>query len=256
MELIDTHCHLYDNAFNPDRTEMITRAISAGVQRMLLPNVDSGTIEQLKQLCAQFPSHCLPMMGIHPCSIQHNYREELDAAERELRSGTYVAVGEIGLDFYWDKTYVAEQEDAFRIQCRWALELNLPVAIHSRNATYRIIEILKEKEFAGLRGVFHCFTGSVEEAREILKLNMYLGIGGVLTYKNANLGDTLKQISLQRMILETDAPYLPPVPHRGKRNESAYVLLVAEKLADIYGLPLEELAAATTANAKELFRLT
>lgn len=255
MELIDTHCHLYDTAFDADRTAMIERAISAGVQRMLLPNVDSGTIEGLKQLCLQFPSQCLPMMGIHPCSIGQNYREELNVAELELRSGSYIAVGEIGLDFYWDKTYIAEQEDAFRIQCRWALELDLPVAIHSRNATYRIIEILKEKEFTGLRGVFHCFTGSVEEAKEILKLNMYLGIGGVLTYKNANLGDTLKQLPLQQLILETDAPYLPPVPHRGKRNESAYTLLVAEKLATIYHKTVHEIALATTENARTLFRL-
>lgn len=255
MQIIDTHCHLYDKQFDADRTAMIERAIASGVSLLLLPNVDSTTLDGLKKLCSEFPALCLPMMGVHPCSIVQNYKEELALAEQELRTGNYIAVGEIGLDFYWDKTYIPEQEGAFRLQCRWAIELNLPVAIHSRNATYRIIEILKEKEFNGLRGVFHCFTGSAEEAAEILKLNMYLSIGGVLTYKNTNLPDTLQNIPLSSLVLETDSPYLTPVPHRGKRNESAYTLLVAEKLATVYNKTVHEIAAATTENARTLFRL-
>lgn len=254
-KIIDTHTHLYEKQFNPDRAAMIERAINAGVEYLLIPNVDSSTIEPMLNVCRQYPSHVLPMMGLHPCYVKPDtYTKELALVYEYLQKQKFVAVGEIGIDMHWDKSTLEIQKEAFHQQCDWALEFNLPVAIHARESNYILIELLKNRD-RNPSGVFHCFTGSAEEAREILKLGFYLGIGGVVTYKNTNLRDTLKHIPLDNIVLETDAPYLPPVPHRGKRNESAYTQLVAEMLCTVYEMSYEEIAMHTTANAKRLFKL-
>lgn len=253
MLLVDTHTHLYEEQFEQDRKEMIQRAIAAGVSKMLIPNVDSTTIAPMLELTEQFPSNVFPMIGLHPCYVKPDtYRQELATIKAALAKGRFVAVGEIGLDLYWDKTTLDIQKEAFELQCDWAVESNLPIAIHSRDATHVLIELLKKRQLRP-EGVFHCFTGSLEEAREILKLGFYLGIGGVVTYKNTHLRETLKQLPIDRIVLETDAPYLPPVPFRGKRNESAYTKIVAETLCSVYGKGMDEIAAITTQNAHKLF---
>jgi TatD DNase family protein len=256
MRLIDTHCHLYSDVFNEDREEAIANAKRMGVDRILLPNVDLQTVAGMHELVANHPGVCYPMMGLHPCDVKPDYETEIAQLFSFFDTHTYCAVGEIGIDLYWDKTTQDIQEKAFLMQVEFALSKSLPIAIHSRNATHRIIEMLKPYKSKGLTGVFHCFSESVELAEEILKLGGFkLGIGGVLTYKNAGLPEVLKQIDLQYIILETDSPYLPPVPHRGKRNEPAYTRLVAEKLADVKGVSLREVADITTANAEQLFGL-
>ncbi len=256
MRLIDTHCHLYSDVFNEDREEAIANAKRMGVDRILLPNVDLQTVAGMHELVANHPGVCYPMMGLHPCDVKSDYETEIAQLFSFFDTHTYCAVGEIGIDLYWDKTTQDIQEKAFLMQVEFALSKSLPIAIHSRNATHRIIEMLKPYKSKGLTGVFHCFSESVELAEEILKLDGFkLGIGGVLTYKNAGLPEVLKQIDLQHIILETDSPYLPPVPHRGKRNEPAYTRLVAEKLADVKGVSLREVADITTANAEQLFGL-
>ncbi len=254
MTLIDTHTHLYEDQFDADRMEMIQRAMDNGVSKMIVPNVDSTTIEGMMALVSQFPDTVFPMMGLHPCYVKpDSYRQELEIVRNHLfGNDTFVAVGEIGIDLYWDKSTLDLQIEAFELQCDWALEKKLPVAIHSRDSTHVLLDILKKRK-ANPRGVFHCFTGSPEEAAEILKLGFYLGIGGVVTYKNTHLRDTLKSVSLDRIVLETDAPYLPPVPYRGKRNESAYTKIVAETLCSVYEKGLDEIAAITTKNAADLF---
>ena len=264
--LIDTHTHLYEEQFDTDRTEMIERAINTGVSKMIIPNVDSTTIIGMMELVQQFPANVFPMMGLHPCYVKPvTYKNELEIVRKYLFnefveisnlksqiSNSFVAVGEIGIDLFWDKTTLEIQKEAFEIQCDWAIEKNLPVAIHSRDSTHVLIEILKKRK-QNPRGVFHCFTGSLEEANEILKLGFYLGIGGVLTYKNTHLRDTLKHIPLEKIVLETDSPYLPPVPYRGKRNESAYTKIVAETLCLVYEKGLDEIASVTSQNAHALF---
>jgi TatD DNase family protein len=253
LQLTDTHTHLYVKEFDTDRDAMIERAIAGGVHKMYMPAIDRETHDALLAVADQYPQHCIPMMGVHPCSIKENYLEELAIAERYLGQRTYAAVGEIGLDYYWDKEHIPQQKEAFRTQCGWAKQLNIPIVIHSRDSTQDCIDIVREQQDGTLKGVFHCFTGSVESAREIIKLGLYLGIGGVLTYKNAKLYEVLEQLDMDRIVLETDAPYLTPVPHRGKRNESAYVQLIAQRLAEIKGISIEEVAAITTANAEKLF---
>ncbi len=254
MTLIDTHTHLYEEQFDADRTEMIQRAVDAGVSKMIIPNVDSGTIKGMMELVRQFPKNVFPMMGLHPCYVKpESYHQELETVRSHLYGNdNFVAVGEIGIDLYWDKTTLEIQKEAFELQCDWAIEKKLPVAIHSRDSTYVLLSVLKKRK-ANPRGVFHCFTGSPEEAAEILQLGFYLGIGGVVTYKNTHLRETLKQLPLDRIVLETDAPYLPPVPFRGKRNESAYTKLVAETLCTVYEKGLDEIADITTKNASDLF---
>jgi len=250
---IDTHTHLYDAQFDEDRPEMIARALAAGVERMYLPNCDSGTLAAMQQLCAAFPDHCFPMMGLHPCSVKEDYKKELKLVQHELETGKYVGVGEIGLDYHWDTTFVADQQEAFRLQTDWAIALNLPVIIHTRKSLEDGIAIVREKQQGSLKGIFHCFSGTVEEAKEIIELGFYIGIGGVLTFKNSTLSETLSQIDLRHIVLETDAPYLAPVPYRGKRNESAYIPLIAHKLAGIKNCPVEAVAAITSENARKLF---
>lgn len=256
MRLIDTHCHLYSEQFDTDREQVIANAKRMGVDRILLPNVDLQTVAGMHELVANHPGVCYPMMGLHPCDVKPDYETEIAQLFSFFDTHTYCAVGEIGIDLYWDKTTQDIQEKAFLMQVDFAIEKGLPIAIHSRNATARIIEMLKNYKGKGLRGVFHCFSESLELAQEILKLDGFLlGIGGVLTYKNAGLPEVMQQIDLQHIILETDSPYLPPVPHRGKRNEPAYTRLVAEKLADVKGVSLRDIADITTANAEQLFGL-
>lgn len=254
--IIDTHSHLYDDSLNSDISEVIERAKQEGVQIHLLPNIDVESIAKMKNLHKNYPSQTKMMMGLHPCYIKENYLEELEKIKSDLfqHKEDYIAVGEIGLDFYWDKTFIDQQISCFTEQMKWAMELNLPIAIHSRDSIDKLISILKvEKKIPN--GVFHCFTGSYEQAVEILKLGYYLGIGGVITYKNSNLPETIKKIGLERVILETDSPFLPPVPYRGKRNEPSYLRQVVKKLSEIFNKSEEEIEEITSNNAKTLFKI-
>lgn len=253
MMLIDTHCHLYAEEFDADRDQMIERARAAGVGRFYLPAIDSEAIPGMLALEAQYPGVCMAMMGLHPCYVKANYREELATAEEWLDKRPFVAIGEIGLDFYWDKTFVSEQQEAFTIQMQWALDRNLPIVIHTRKAMSETLKAVKPFAAKGLRGIFHCFSGNAIEAKQVTELGFYLGIGGVVTYKNSGLPEALANIGTEWLVLETDAPYLSPVPYRGKRNESAYLANIVERLAEVKKLPVEELAAITTANAQKIF---
>ncbi len=255
LRFIDTHAHLYDAQFDADRPEDIQRAIQAGVDRICLPNCDLSTIEPMMSLTKQWPENCFAMMGLHPCYVKDNFMEELKAMEQWLSGTKFAAIGEIGLDYYWDTTFVAEQKTAFRHQVAWALRYNLPVVIHTRSSMPDGIEIVRENQNGSLKGVFHCFGGSIEEAHAITELGFYLGIGGTATFKNSTLTEVLSQISLDHILLETDAPYLAPVPYRGKRNESAYIPLIAARIAEIKQCSVEEVAEATTRNAELLFGL-
>lgn len=257
MQFVDTHTHLFSPSFDEDRTEIVQRAIKAGIETMLLPNIDVESIEPMYNLCAQFPLNCFPMMGLHPGSVDENWEENLDIIRTNLFERKNCAVGEIGMDLYWDKTFVNEQAEAFRRQVNWAKELNLPIVIHAREAFDEIFAIVDELNDERLTGVFHCFTGTLEQAKKIQNYGGFkLGIGGVLTYKKAGLDEILKDVELSELILETDSPYLPPTPHRGKRNESTYLLHIAEKLADVKGVSLTEVAKITSKNANELFKLS
>ena len=252
--LIDTHTHLYLRHFDHDRDDMMRRAVANGVSVCYLPNVDSTTTDAMLTLEAAWPDRCFAMMGIHPCSINQDFEQELSHARGWLDRRTFVAIGEIGMDLHWDKTHQKEQESAFRTQIQWAIEFGLPIVIHSRNATDECLDIVADEYQTGLTGIFHCFSGSMEQAQRAVDLDFYLGIGGVLTYKNsAGLDDIVREITLDRLVLETDSPYLPPVPHRGKRNESAYLRFVAEKMAQLRGVDLRTIAEATTKNAQKIF---
>ncbi len=253
MKLVDTHTHLYAKAFNGDRDAMIQRAIEQGVEQFFLPNIDGESIEGMLALEAAYPNRCFAMMGLHPCSVKENFKEELATVRQWLDRRKFCAVGEIGIDLYWDKTFFEQQKEAFLTQIQWAIEFDIPIVIHSRESTDIIIEMLKKAKDNRLRGIFHCFGGTEEQAKAIIDLGFLLGIGGVLTYKNSGLGQALQEIDLQHIVLETDAPYLAPVPYRGKRNESAYVRAVAEKLAEVKGVTLEAVAKATTQNAERVF---
>lgn len=253
MELVDTHCHLYGEEFTADIDQVIERAKAAGVKRFYLPGIDSTAIPSMLELEARFPGECIAMMGLHPCYVKENYLEELEVVRQWLQQRKFAAVGEIGLDFYWDRTFEVQQYEAFRTQIGWAKEYSLPIVIHSRNSTQECINIVKEFRDGGLKGVFHCFSGSVELARQIVQQGFLLGIGGVLTYKNAGLPEVLKDIPLEHIVLETDAPYLTPVPFRGKRNESSYLTHIIAKLAEVKEMDVEEVARITTANAASLF---
>jgi TatD DNase family protein len=255
MQIIDTHLHLYAEEYAADRKALIAAAKSDGVARLLLPNIDSSSVEGLKALAEEYPDYCLPMMGLHPCYVKDNFEEELALVEKELRTGNYIAVGEIGMDKYWELDHLPQQEEALRCQLRWAHELDMPVALHTRNANDEVIAIIRDLNLPGLRGVFHCFSGTVEQANEMIQLGFYLGIGGVLTYKNGGLDKVITEIPLEHLVLETDGPYLSPVPFRGKRNLPAYIRYVAEKLADIKNQTLHRVADITTENARRLFRI-
>ena len=253
MILIDTHAHLYADAFEADREAVLSRAEAAGVHRILMPAIDASTHPRMLQLEKNQPGYCLSMMGIHPCSVKENYLDELKIAEDWLANRKFIAVGETGLDFYWDMTFVKQQYEAFHRQAEWALHYDIPLVIHSRNANDECIGVVAEHQDGKLKGVFHCFSGTNEQARRITELGFYLGIGGVLTFKNAGLDKALAGIDPRYLVLETDAPYLAPVPFRGKRNECSYLSYVVQKLADVTGASAADIAAVTTANAQQLF---
>ena len=257
MQFIDTHSHLYSSQFDEDRTQAINNAISAGVSTILLPNISSEYTKGMLEVCGEFPENCFPMMGLHPCDVnEDNLEGELLHVEQELAKGKYIAVGEIGLDLYWDKTKLEIQKKAFIHQIELAKKYKLPIAIHVRDSFAEAIEIIAKLNDESLSGVFHCFTGRVEDAQRVINLgDFYLGIGGVLTFKNSGLDKTIAKIELQNLILETDAPYLAPAPFRGKRNESKYIVNIAEKIAEVQQIDIEDVARITTLNAKKLFGL-
>jgi TatD DNase family protein len=253
--LIDTHTHLYSDQFLEDRGEMIQRALDVGVEKMLLPNIDTSSIAGMMDLEQKYPGCCFPMMGLHPCSVGANYEEELTQMRLWLEKRNFLAVGEIGIDLYWDKTFVEEQKDAFLRQTNWALEFDIPIVIHSRESIDMILDLLEPIATSKLKGVFHCFTGTLLQAERIMNLGFYMGIGGVLTFKNSGLDKVVKDLPIDRLLLETDAPYLAPTPHRGKRNESSYLRLVAEKLSEVKQTSILEIEKTTTENAQKLFSL-
>ncbi len=252
--LIDTHSHLYLPQFDEDRTPMLERARAAGVEKILLPNIDLDSIDPMLNLCRSYPDLCIPMMGLHPCDVKNDFQEVLSKMRSHFDSGKFIAVGEIGIDLYWDKTTLPLQIEAFAIQIEWAKELKLPIVIHARDAFDEIFEVVDRLHNDQLRGVFHCFTGTIEQAQKIMAYeNFYMGIGGVLTYEKSGLDKVVKEIPLDYLMLETDSPFLAPKPYRGKRNESAYVKFMAEKLAEIKGMTLQEIAGVTSNNADKLF---
>lgn len=252
---IDSHTHLFVEEFDEDREAAVQRAIEAGVTKLCLPCITSSSIAPINELCTKHPGVCFPMVGLHPTEIGDDYKEELEKIRKELDSNTnIIAVGEVGIDLYWDTTQRNQQIEVFETQIAWAREKNLPLAIHTRNAFDELRETLDRCRCKELRGVFHCFSGTAEEARKLLQYEGFMyGIGGVVTYKKSTLPETLKEIPLERIILETDSPYLAPVPRRGKRNESSFIPYIAERLADIYGTTVEKVANITTANAEQLF---
>lgn len=252
MKLIDTHCHLYLDEFKTDFADVMARAKHDGVQKFYLPAIDSNYLNAMFELEAQYPE-CIAMAGLHPCSVKENYKDELKIVEQLLSKRKFIALGEIGLDFYWDKRFTAEQYEAFEIQMHWALQHKQPIVIHTRNAMQETIDFVKPFAAKGLQGIFHCFSGNYQNANEIIEMGFLLGIGGVLTYKNAGLQPVIAQVDLKHLVLETDAPYLTPVPYRGKRNESSYLVYIAEKVAEIKNVSVEEVAAITTANAEKIF---
>lgn len=255
MIITDTHTHLYSDAFDGDRTEMIERAIAANVSRFFIPAIDSSHTEAMLQLEADFPEHVFLMSGLHPTSVKENYKEELAHVEELLTKRSFYAIGEIGIDLYWDTSTLKIQQDAFRKQIQLAKHYKLPIVIHCREAFNEVFEILEEEKGDDLFGVFHCFTGTLAQAQQAISYNMKLGIGGVVTFKNGKIDKFLKEIDLKHIVLETDAPYLAPTPYRGKRNESAYVVNVLDKLSDIYQRPEAEIANITTQNSKDIFKV-
>ena len=252
---IDTHAHLYLDHFSEDIDQVMKSASQAGIQQVLLPNIDMSTVRALHQLEAKFPDRCFSMMGLHPGSVGENFDLEITKIMEELESRAYIAVGEIGIDLYWDKSFFDQQKEAFELQVKWAAAHQKPIVIHSRESLTHILEILESLAIPNLKGVFHCFTGTLDQAQRIMDLGFYMGIGGVLTFKNAHLAPVLAQIPLSHLLLETDAPYLAPHPFRGKRNESAYLIHIAKKIAEVHQTSIHEVGQVTTENAKNLFHL-
>ncbi len=256
MQIIDTHTHLFSEEFNDDRDEVVKRAIAQGVEKLILPNIDSSTITEMLNLSKKYPENCYPLIGLHPSSVNENFEKELQIVEQYLAKEKFYGIGEIGIDLYWDKTFIEQQKQAIIHQIKLAKQHSLPIIIHVRNSFDEVLSIIDEYNDEKLTGIFHCFTGDYEQAKHIIEYGGFkLGIGGVLTFKNSNLRDVIKDVSLEHLVLETDSPYLSPTPYRGKRNESAYIVKVAEKLAEIYNISVSEIAEITTANALELFDL-
>lgn len=249
----DTHTHLYYEADPEKLAQLMERCFTNKITRLFLPNVDSSSIPQVFNLAKLYPENCFPMLGLHPCDVKVNFQNELDVIRQEITQTKIYAIGEIGIDLHWDKTTLDFQQDAFRQQIAWAMESDLPIVIHCREAFNEILEILTELKNNKLRGIFHCFTGSAEQAAQVIEMGFYLGIGGVLTYKNSGLDKAIEHISLNHIVLETDSPYLTPVPFRGKPNESSYLVYVAQKLADLKQVSIEEVARITTQNSKTIF---
>lgn len=255
MIITDTHTHLYSEAFADDRNEMIQRAIDAGVSRFFIPAIDSTYTEAMLQLEKDFPLHVFLMMGLHPTSVKENYQEELALVEAQLAKRDFYAIGEIGIDLYWDTSTLEIQKKAFKHQIQLAKKYKLPIVIHCRDAFDDIFEVLEEEKSDDLFGIFHCFTGTLEQAKRAISFNMKLGIGGVVTFKNGKIDQFLDFIDLKHIVLETDSPYLAPKPYRGKRNESSYIIKVLEKLSELYALPQEKIAEITTQNSKDIFKI-
>lgn len=255
MILTDTHTHLYSEQFNEDRDSVIKNAIDKGIQRFFIPAIDSSYVQSMYDLEKRYPDHVFLMMGLHPTYVKENYLEELAFVEEQFNKRDFYGVGEIGVDLYWDKTFVKEQQEAFKRQIQLAKSKQLPIAIHCRDAFDEVFEVLEDEKSDDLFGIFHCFTGDKAQAERAISFNMKLGIGGVVTFKNGKIDKFLNEIDIKNVVLETDAPYLAPTPYRGKRNESAYLEQVANKVAEVYDLSLEEVASITTANSKEVFSI-
>jgi len=255
VKIIDTHTHLYLNQFKDDIDKVIQRSIDKGINKFIFPAIDSTHFDDMHDLKNKYPGSVYLMSGLHPTNVKENYKEELEFVVSSLKGHSYVAIGEIGIDLYWDKTYLKQQQDAFEFQIRLAIKHDLPIVIHCREAFDEIFEILDKENCSKLRGVFHCFTGTLEQANRAIRLGFKLGIGGVVTFKNGGIDKFLSQIDLKHIVLETDSPYLAPVPFRGKRNESSYITYVIDKLSEIYGLPIKEIASVTTKNAEKVFAL-
>jgi TatD DNase family protein len=255
MIFTDTHTHLYSDDFKEDRLAQIEQAIDAGVTEFYMPNIDSNSINPMLELEKQFPDNCFAMMGLHPCSVKEDYEKELAIVEEWINKRKFVAIGEIGIDLYWDKTFIKEQQFAFKKQIEWAKQLNIPYDIHCRNAFDEVMEVVNEFKNDNIKSIFHCFSGSIAQAEEVIDAGDFkLGIGGVVTFKNSGLDKVVEAIDLKHIVIETDAPYLAPVPYRGKRNNPDYVLLVAQKIAEIKNVSIEEVAKVTTQNANYLFK--
>lgn len=251
---VDTHAHIYSEQFNGDRADMLARADQENIGRIFMPNVDHTSIDVMLEAEHRSPDKFIPMMGLHPCSVKKDFSRELYIVEDWLSKRKFSAVGEIGTDLYWDKTFWEQQKEAFTIQVQWALQYDLPIVIHCRESIDQTIALVEQLQNGKLTGIFHCYSGNLEQAKRIIKLNFFLGIGGVVTFKNGGLDTVLPEISLDNIVLETDSPYLAPVPHRGKRNEPAYIPLVADKIATLKRVPLEEVQSKTTSNALKLFK--
>ncbi|MDA3821098.1 MAG: TatD family hydrolase [Bacteroidales bacterium] len=253
-EFTDTHTHLYLEAFSADSDDTIKRALAKGVTRMFLPNLDSSSVDDMMRLCECNPGVCFPMIGLHPTSVKKNFKDELKTLKKLLHDEKIIAVGEIGIDLYWDKTFIREQQEAFRTQLRWAKDMSLPVVIHARESFQEIFQIIDEENVPELKGVFHSFTGNADQAQKILNYGFYIGINGIVTFKNSGLQDVVKIIPPEKLLIETDSPFLAPHPYRGKRNESSYVIEVATKIAELHTIDINEVAAITTKNALTLFK--
>jgi len=251
--ITDTHTHLYSEQFDEDRKDMIQRAKDAGVSRFFIPAIDSSYTERMFDLEKNYPKDVFLMMGLHPTSVKENYKEELAHVKEWIDKRNFYAIGEIGIDLYWDKTFLQQQQEVFRTQIQWAKEKNIPIIIHCRDAFDEIFEVLENEKGDDLFGIFHCFTGTLEQAKKAISYNMKLGIGGVSTFKNGKIDKFLNEIDIKHIVLETDSPYLAPTPYRGKRNESAYIANVVDKLVDIYELTFDEISKITTQNSKEIF---
>jgi TatD DNase family protein len=255
VQIIDTHTHLYLNQFREDIDDVITQAKENGVKKFIFPAIDSSHFERMHNLKKKYPNDIFLMSGLHPTDVKENYKDELDFVVNTLKTNSYVAIGEIGIDLYWEKSFLKQQQDAFKFQIRLAIKHDLPIVIHCREAFNEIFEILDKENCDKLRGVFHCFSGTFEEAQRAINLGFVLGIGGVVTFKNGGIDKFLHKIDLKNIVLETDSPYLAPVPFRGKRNESSYIIYVLEKLSEIYGISKEKIAEITSKNAEKVFRL-
>ena len=255
MIITDTHTHLYSESFDTDRNEVIDRAIENGITRFFIPSIDSSYIESMYDLEKQYPEHIFLMAGLHPTHVKHDYKNELSIIVRQLEQRSFFAIGEIGIDLYWDKTMLREQQDAFRFQIQLAKKYSLPIVIHCRDAFNEVFEVLELEKSDDLNGIFHCFTGTFEQAKKAISYNMKLGIGGVVTFKNGKIDQYLSKIPISEIVLETDAPYLSPTPFRGKRNESAYLLHILEKVASIYKLERDVIARITTQNSIDIFKI-
>ncbi|MEJ6793760.1 MAG: TatD family hydrolase [Flavobacteriales bacterium] len=253
--MIDTHTHMFSSQFDEDREQIVKECIESGIETLLLPNINSETIDAMWSLCDLFPKNCFPMIGLHPCDVKEDYQKELDIVLQELKNRKYVAVGEIGIDLHWDKTTVDIQKNAFDQQIKWAIEFDLPIAIHIRESFEEVFEVLEQNIHPKLRGVFHCFTGTLEQAQKAISMGFMLGVGGVVTFKNSGVDKVLENIDLKHLVLETDSPYLAPTPLRGKRNDSRNLQLICDKLAQLNDLESSEVARITSKNAQTLFKL-